>query len=509
MPPAGSFPAGSATPTLTAKLESALAHPATGGVFNVHAELEAVLAGVGLSAEDSGGAVTFRGADPILPSPVRWGAACGIPLAARAVVLAQLWQLRGGRPQDIEVDLRLAPRRMAAFAENRWLKLNGVANAGGLNGFEALCGGFPETADGRHMLLSNPYRGLAIATTKLLNCPLDAHAVSAAVSNWKGRDLEEAAAEAGAVIAMVRSTEEMMREAHYTEHLADTPLIEITKIGDSAPEPLPYGGTQPLDGIRALGMAGALAGPSAGRALALHGADVLNVWRPHQTEVENWYIDGQIGGRSTILDPKQTEDTARIRTLLSGADVFYANRRPGYLESIGLCAQDAAEVRPGIIHATVSAYGRTGPWSQRPGFDVAAGAVVGIYDREGEDGRPAYTPISIVDDNMTAWLLAVGITAALVRRAREGGSYRVHVSLTRTALWMQSLGLFDKRYARQTAGSNADHTFLNPELFTADTPLGRYQGVTDPMRMSETPGAYRHVLLPRGACPPEWLPTLG
>jgi crotonobetainyl-CoA:carnitine CoA-transferase CaiB-like acyl-CoA transferase len=256
-------------------------------------------------------------------------------------------------------------------------------------------------------------------------------------------------------------------------------------------------------------MAGALAGPSAGRALALHGADVLNVWRPHQTEVENWYIDGQIGGRSTILDPKQTEDTARIRTLLSGADVFYANRRPGYLESIGLCAQDAAEVRPGIIHATVSAYGRTGPWSQRPGFDVAAGAVVGIYDREGEDGRPAYTPISIIDDNMTAWLLAVGITAALVRRAREGGSYRVHVSLTRTALWMQSLGLFDKRYARQTAGSNADHTFLNPELFTADTPLGRYQGVTDPMRMSETPGAYRHILLPRGVCRPEWLPTLG
>jgi crotonobetainyl-CoA:carnitine CoA-transferase CaiB-like acyl-CoA transferase len=494
---------------LTERLESVLAHPASDDRFNAHAELEEVLAGVGLSAEDAGGTVTFRGADPVLPSPVRWGAACGIPLAARAVVLAKLWQLRGGRPQDIEVDLRAAPRRMAAFAENRWLKLNGVANAGGLNGFEAVSGGFYETADGRYMLLANPYRGLASATTKLLNCPLDSHAVRAAVAGWKGRDLEQAAQEAGVVIAMVRSTEEMMREAHYAEALADTPLIEITRIADSAPEPLPYGGTQPLDGIRALGMGVALAGPSAGRALALHGADVLNIWRPHQTEVENWYIDGQIGVRSTILDPAQAADAARIRTLLSGADVFYANRRPGYLESIGLSAEEAAEVRPGIIHATVSAYGRTGPWAGRVGFDVAAGAVAGIYDREGGDGRPGFTPITIIDDNMTAWLLAVGVTAALVRRAREGGSYRVHVSLTRTALWMQSLGLFDKEYARQTAGSSADHAFLTPELFTADTPLGSYQGVADPMRLSETPGAYRHILVPRGSCRPEWLPTLG
>ncbi|MFJ9562840.1 CoA transferase [Streptomyces fuscichromogenes] len=501
--------AGHSLPNLTERLESALARPASDDRFNVHAELEEVLAGVGLSAGDAGGTVTFRGADPVLPSPVRWGAACGIPLAARAVVVAALWQLRGGRPQDVEVDLRAAPRRMAAFAESKWLKLNGVANAGGLNGFEAVCGGFYETADGRHVLLSNPYRGLATATTKLLNCPLDPQAVRAAVSRWKGRDLEQAAEDAGVVIAMVRSTEEMMREAQYTDALADTPLIEITRIGDSAPEPLPHGGTQPLDGIRALGMAGALAGPSAGRALALHGADVLNIWRPHQTEVENWYIDGQIGVRSTILDPVRAQDAARIRTLLSGADVFYANRRPGYLESIGLSAEEAAEARPGIIHATVSAYGRTGPWAGRVGFDVAAGAVTGIYDHEGEDGRPGFTPITIIDDNMTAWLLAVGITAALARRAREGGSYRVHVSLTRTALWMQSLGLFDKEYARRTAGSSPDHAFLTPELFTADTPLGHYQGVADPIRMSETPGAYRHVLLPRGACRPEWLPTLG
>ncbi|SHH31074.1 CoA transferase [Streptomyces sp. 3214.6] len=494
--------------SLTEKLESVLAHPATNDEFNVHAELEEVLAGVGLSAADAGGTVTFRGADPVLPSPVRWGAACGIPLAARAVVLAKLWQLRGGRPQDIEVDLRVAPRRMAAFAEDRWLRLNGVANAGGLGGFEAVCG-FHEAQDGRYVLLANPYPGLGIATTRLLNCPLDQAGVAAAVARWKARDLEEAAAEAGVVIPMLRSTEEMMREAHYTEALAATPLIEITKIGDSAPEPLPYGGTQPLDGIRALGMAAALAGPSAGRALALHGADVLNIWRPHQTEVENWYIDGQVGVRSTILDPKEAEDAARIRTLLSGADVFYANRRPGYLENIGLSAEEAAELRPGIIYGTVSAYGRTGPWAQRPGFDVAAGAVTGIYHREGENGRPEYTPITIINDNMTAWLLAVGITAALVRRAREGGSYRVHVSLTRTALWQQSLGLFDKEYARETAGSSETHSFLTPELFTADTPLGRYQGVVDPMRMSETPGSYRHVLLPRGACRPEWLPTFG
>lgn len=95
--------------------------------------------------------------------------------------------------------------------------------------------------------------------------------------------------------------------------------------------------------------------------------------------------------------------------------------------------------------------------------------------------------------------------AALRRRADEGGSYHVHVSLSRIALWIISLGLFDRNWAHPTAGSNETHSYLDPEVFHAETPMGQYQGVTDQVAMSLTPGRYDPVLVPRGANRAEWL----
>ena len=87
-----------------------------------------------------------------------------------------------------------------------------------------------------------------------------------------------------------------------------------------------------------------------------------------------------------------------------------------------------------------------------------------------------------------------------------GGSYRVHVSLTRAALWIMSLGTFDKGYAHAIAGTEGSHALLDPLLFEADTPLGRYQGVAESVDMSLTPRHFDTVLVPRGSCPPAWLP---
>src|SRR5262249_52593937 len=94
--------------------------------------------------------------------------------------------------------------------------------------------------------------------------------------------------------------------------------------------------------------------------------------------------------------------------------------------------------------------------------------------------------------------------AALRRRAVEGGSYRVTVSLSRTVLWLLSLGIFDKDYARATAGSSDEHAAVAPDLFTAETPLGTYQGITERI-LSRTPPAFRTVLVPRGSSKSEWL----
>jgi hypothetical protein len=79
------------------------------------------------------------------------------------------------------------------------------------------------------------------------------------------------------------------------------------------------------------------------------------------------------------------------------------------------------------------------------------------------------------------------------------------VSLTRVVLWLLSLGIFDKAYANATAGSTDEHMYVAPDLFAAETPLGSYQGMTDQVVMSRTPGSFRTVLMPRGSSKPEWL----
>jgi crotonobetainyl-CoA:carnitine CoA-transferase CaiB-like acyl-CoA transferase len=494
--------------SLTERVAAAVASPLTHDEFDPSAALAEVLEGIGMNAADTGGRIRFAGADPVVPSTLRLGAASAIALAAKSAAVAKLWRLRGGPGQDISVDLRTAPHRLCPFYDARWELLNGYPPGAPANVSRALGFEFYRTADGRWVMPLNPYPRIKLAAQKLLGVPDDVDAVAAAVAHWKGAELEQAGVEAGCVLPMLRSTEELLAEPHCRDHLAAMPLISVTRIGDSEPEPLP-GGTDPLSGVRALGMGHVIAGAGVGRALALHGADVLNLWRPLELEHPVTYATANVGVRSSLLEPGLSSDAARLRSLLIGADVFYANRRPGYLDRIGLSAVEAAEARPGIVYATASLNGLTGPWADRVGFDQTAGRLAGMMHLEGGLGsggdRPALPPILVVNDYIVSWLMAAGVIEALGRRAVHGGSYRVHVSLTRAALWILSLGVFDREYALATAGLGTEHSYLDPEVFTADTPLGHYQGVTDQVHMSRTPGHYRTVLVPRGSSRRQWL----
>lgn len=460
-----------------------------------------------MSAKDTGGAITFVGADPVVPSTLRLGAAAAVALTAKSAAVAKMWRLRGGEGQDIAADLRVTPHRLCPFYDRKWELLGGYAPGTPANPSNALGLAFYRTADDRWMMPLNPYPKIKVAAQRLLGVPDDRRAVAAAIAGWTGADLEAAAVEAGCVLPMLRTTTELVAEPHYRDVLSAMPLVEITRIGDSDPEPLPAGVEQPLSGIRALGMGHVIAGAGAGRALALHGADVLNIWRPNEFEHDATYVSANVGVRSSVIDPYDADGAQRIRDLLAGADVFYANRRPGYLESIGVSAEQAAAIRPGIVHATASLNGETGPWAERVGFDQTAGSLVGMMHLEGDGERPGLPPIMVVNDYVVSWLMAAGIVEALTRRAVDGGSYRVHVSLTRAALWIVGMGTFDKEYAASVAeGAGGEaHRYLDPETFRADTPLGAYQGVTDQVTMSETPGRYGTILVPRGSSRPDWL----
>ena len=492
---------------LTEALQSKLANPERSSDFDLHGGVDDVLKDVGMSTADSGGKLTFYGRDPIIPSSFRFGSMAAIGLAAKAVAVAALWHDRTGEGQDIEVDVRKALRRFAGFFDRKWETINGRPPVAGdpLNPFLALDASlFRETRDGRQVMALNIYPKMAARALSFLKSGASPESVRNAILQWRADDLEIAAAEAGLPFAKVRTFEEFRTELQYTEVLSRMRLITVEKIGESEPVPFKKNGTSPLDGIRAFGMGHVIAGAGIGRDLALHGADVLNTWRSHDTEIEPFAWDVQVGMRSTLLDDTK-DDRAKFDHLLKEADVFFANKRPGYLESHGLDAEELSASKPGLIHASVLLHGDKGPWKNRPGFDEIGAAVTGLFCIEGTPTHPKQPPIVPICDNVVGWLGTVGVLAALRRRAVEGGSYRVTVSLTRTVLWLLSLGIFDKDYARATAGSSDEHAYVAPDLFTAETPLGTYQGMTDQVVLSKTPGSFGTVLVPRGASKPEWL----
>src|SRR5438874_3561361 len=496
---------------LTGSLEAKLSHPATSPDFDLHTATSEVLKDIGLTTADAVGKLTFYGSDPILPSSIRFGTLAAIGLAARSVALAALWRQTTGEGQNISVDVRKALRRFGGFFEGKWETINGrPPSPGGYAVSPFLKMGdtfFRETRDGRHVLALDIYPQLLVRTLDFLGCSPSTKSINNAIRKWNAVELEVAAAAEGLVLAMVRTNEEFRREPQYTDVLSKMPLITVEKIGDSDPVPLKANGDNlPLAGVRALGMGHVIAGAGMGRDMALYGADVLNIWRPRDSEIEAFAWDVQVGMRSTILDDSK-EDRERFNQLLKDADVFFANKRPGFLKKHDLDADALCQRKPGLVHATVVLHGEKGPWSNRPGFDEIGSAVSGLFTIEGSPTQPKQPPIVPICDNVVGWLGTTGILAALRRRAIEGGSYRVVVSLTRTVLWMLSLGIFDKAYAKPTAGSTDEHKYIAPDLFTAETPLGTYQGMTDQIVMSRTPGAYRTVLVPRGSSKPEWLPN--
>jgi crotonobetainyl-CoA:carnitine CoA-transferase CaiB-like acyl-CoA transferase len=492
-------------PSIQTRISEALANPITDDrTIDPMRELREVLAVTGHSPEHTGGAIRFEGRDPIISSPWPLATMAGVALMAKAVAMADLWCLRTGEAQDLSVDLRQVLHRLCPFYDKKWELLNGYAPGAPSDPTNPFMPSHMyQTRDGRWMQLLNIYPRTKTAALAFLGTNDDPRAVGEVVRRWDGLELEEAANRAGLQATMVRTAEEFMAEEQFG-YLAAMDLVEIEKIADSDPVSFTPAPKSPLEGVRALGLGHVIAGSGLGRALAYHGADVLNIWRPADFEIDAVYYTANVGMRSSTLDIAERSGMTRFKSLLARADVFFANRRPGYLGKYGLTAQELAEIRPGLIHVDMSLYGWSGPWAGRTGFDQNAGGVTGVFAREGTPERPKLTEIFVVNDYAMSWLASVAVAAALKRRAVEGGSYRIRISLARLSLWLLHMGIFDKAYATSVAGRPGEHEYRAPELFEAETACGFYQGVTDQVKMSRTPGFYRIPLVPRGASRPEW-----
>src|SRR6266550_4193187 len=301
---------------LTKSLESKLNAPASSPDVDLHAETNEVLKDIGLTTADAGGKLTFYGRDPILPSPIRFGTMAAIGLAARSVAVAALWRQATGEGQNISVDVRKALRRFCGFFDGKWETVNGrPPSPGGYAVSPFLKMGdafFRETRDGRYVVALDIYPQLLVRTLDFLRCSPSTESINNAIRKWNAVELEQAAAAEGLVLAMVRTNEEFRREPQYTQVLSKMPLVTVEKIGESEPVPLKANGDNlPLAGVRALGMGHVIAGAGMGRDMALYGADVRNIWRPRDSEIEAFAWDVQVGMRSTILDDAK-EDRARF-----------------------------------------------------------------------------------------------------------------------------------------------------------------------------------------------------
>lgn len=479
-------------------------HSESEDTFDIYEELEEVLNSVGLSAKDANGKVTFYGKDPIVPSTIRLGAGSAIGLMAESVAAAKIWQLRGGTGQDITTWLSKAIDRLSPT----------FRMTDRLNGFPACSPDFSllelvrfyQCKDGHFVLPMNVSPKLRNKMQGLFGMNNLRDSIAEALGKYTADELEDIGAKQGIVMAKVRTLEEFMKEPVYQEYMKDVPLIEIEKIADGDPEPLSQNARMPLTDVRALGLGHIIAGAGTGRSLASFGADVLNIWRLNEYDPEISYLSADVGLRSATVNYLTPQGLEHLKGLLKDADIFFHNRRPALIEQIGMTAEECAKIRPGIIYCEITAHGNKGPWAGRPGFDQVAGAVTGMMTFEGEDNNPVLPCINVVNDFLTSWFAATGIMVALMRRATEGGSYRVHVSLSRISLFLLSLGIFDKAYMKSIAGTGNGHELLTPNFFSGYTALGLWNGLSDQVEMSQTPRGYSTLLEARGAGQAVWMP---
>ncbi len=456
--------------------------------------LDRLLADVGLRRAESGATVNIAGADPLVPSPHRLGTAAAVALAAQGVAIAEIWRMRSGRTQTVSVDMREAVLGLDAL--NR-MKQNGhpVDNP---TRREAIIGLF-RARDGRWVFLMGSYAHHRDGVLDLLRCWNNTGSIVNATSQWDAIDLEDAAADRRLPVAAVRRREEW-RAHPQGRLLAQRPVVEITKIGDSPPEP--FGpAARPLSGIRVLDMTHVIAGPVVARTLAEQGADVLDLRSSQDADILICLLDVNHGKRSAFCDFGNAADEAAFDRLVREADVFCESWRPGSLERRGISPSRLAALRPGIIYTSVSCYGVDGPWATRGGFDQLGQCVSGIAAAEGGMDAPRLVPTYLLNDYLAAYLGALGTLAALIRRAREGGSYRVHVSLTQSSMWVQNLGLL-----AQPAIFRHGHGLGEATLESRETAFGTLDYMPPITRFSETRAYWELPPPARGASPPVWLP---
>ena len=439
--------------------------------------------------------ITLTGADPALPSSFRVGTAAQATIAAAALAAAEVWRLRTKRAQSVTVDMRHAA---IEFRSERYMRLNGEPPGG--PAWDKIAGVY-DTGDGRKVRLHTNFPHHRDGMLKLLDCAYEREAVQKALMQWEGEKFETAAAEAKLVATMMRSPAEWAAHAQ-GQAVSRLPLFEIIKIGEAPPGRLPPNPERPLSEIRVLDLTRVIAGPVCGRALAAHGADVLRVTGPHLPDIPGIDIDTGRGKLSAHIDLRDDDGKTILAGLLKTADIFVQGYRPGGIAERGFSPERAAELRPGIVYVSLSAWGHVGPWSRRRGFDSLVQTASGVNHAEAEVAavdKPVELPCQALDHG-AGYLMAAGAMLALKRRAEIGGSWLVRLSLAQVGHWLTDLGrLPDGRTVAPITRADVPHL-----LQEMPSRYGMLSALRHAGQLSDTPPGWDRPSVPLGTHAPAW-----
>jgi crotonobetainyl-CoA:carnitine CoA-transferase CaiB-like acyl-CoA transferase len=458
--------------------------------------LTSLLRDLGLNDPQLSEAIEFQGPAPELQSPHKLASATAAAIAAQAATVMELWRMRTGEQQTVRVDFSDS---VHALRPGRYQKQNGYS-LDPHNIVNEPVNGFFQCRDGKWIFFVGAYPHLRNGLLRVVDSANTKEALSAAVAKWDSGTLEETLSAEGLTAGVIRTPQEWRSHQHGSQ-MVGAPVVTIEKIGESEPEPLGRA-LRPLSGLRVLDLTHIIAGPVVARTLAEQGADVLHITVPELPDPLPMIMDTGIGKRNAYLDLKKLEDVSRMRTLCREADIFVQSWRPGSVARLGFGPEEVSRLRPGVIYVSVSAFG-DGPWGDRAAFDQIAQSVTGIAHTEGAGGPPRLVPTYLLNDYLCGYLGAAGVNAALIKRAKEGGSYHVKISLAGTSMWVQSFGLLPTNQDMQ--GAQID-PISNPRYQRRNSAFGELHQLAPVAEFSRTVASWDLPPAPLGAHLAEWLP---
>ena len=343
------------------------------------------------------------------------------------------------------------------------------------------------------------HRSAALA---VLGVPADREAVAKAVGAWSAQALEEAVVAAGGAAAAMRSLDAWQQHPQ-GRAIAAEPLIhrERTSPCNRGHVHQTGEGDRPLAGVRVLDLTRVLAGPVATRLLAGWGADVLRIDPPDWDEPA-LVPDMTLGKRCARLDLRTLDGRDRFLDLLGSADVLVHGYRSDALDGLGLGADRRSELRPCLVDVSLDAYGWSGPWRARRGFDSLVQMSAGIADA-GRGGagsiRPVPLPFQALDHATGYLMAAAAITGLRLRRAGGTGS-RWRMSLARTARMLIDAGI---------AGEVVEPARTGPGTVAAPierTAWGDARRLAPPLSVEGAPLRWSRPARPLGSDAPAWEP---